>query len=109
MLGAMRRHFPDGVAWTRPEGGLFLWVTLPGGIDSADLFVAARERQVLISRGELFHSDGSGSDTLRLTYASVRPAQIESGIAALGELIRERLAGRTAGSARRVDEAVPIL
>ena len=109
MLGAMRRHFPDGVAWTRPEGGLFLWVTLPDGIDSADLFVAARERQVLISRGELFHSDGSGSDTLRLTYASVRPAQIESGIAALGELIRERLAGKTAGAARRVEEAVPIL
>jgi 2-aminoadipate transaminase len=109
MLGAMRRHFPDGVVWTRPEGGLFLWVTLPPGIDSTDLFVAARDRQVMISRGELFHSDGSGSDTLRLTYASVRPAQIETGVAVLGELVRERSAARAGAATRRVDEAVPIL
>ncbi|MBZ5640044.1 MAG: PLP-dependent aminotransferase family protein [Acidobacteriia bacterium] len=109
MLGALRRHFPDCVVWTRPEGGLFLWVTLPPGIDSADLFVAARDRQVLFSRGELFHSDGSGSDTLRLTYASVKPAQIETGVAVLGELVRERAAARAGAAARRVDEAVPIL
>jgi 2-aminoadipate transaminase len=109
MLGAMRRHFPDGVSWTRPEGGLFLWVILPDEIDSTELFIAARDRHVLISRGELFHSDGSGSDTVRLTYASVQPAQIETGIAVLGELIRERSAARAGGHARRVDEAVPIL
>jgi 2-aminoadipate transaminase len=109
MLDAMRRHFREGVAWTKPEGGLFVWVTLPPGIDSTDLSVAARDRQVLVSRGELFHFDGSGSDALRLTYASVRPAQIETGIAILGELVRERSAARAGASARRVDEAVPIL
>jgi 2-aminoadipate transaminase len=109
MLRAMERHFPEGVAWTKPAGGLFLWVTLPRGIGGPDLFVAARERRVLFSPGELFHSDGSGSDTLRLTYASVQPAQIESGIAVLGELVRERSAARTGAAARRVDEAVPIL
>ncbi len=109
MLDALKRRLPDGVAWARPEGGLFLWVTLPAGIDSTDLFVAARERQVLISRGELFHADGSGRETFRLTYASVRPAQIETGIAVLGELIHERWGGRSENVARRVDEAVPIL
>lgn len=108
MLDGMQAHFPEGVGWTRPEGGLFLWVTLPDGLDGDDLFVAARERQVLISRGDLFHSDGSGRNAFRLTYASVQPAQICSGIATLGELIGERGSSKAASS-RRVDEAVPIL
>ena len=109
MLAALGAHFPEGVKWTRPQGGLFLWVTLPEGMDGNDLFVAARDRNVLFSRGELFHSDGSGRGTLRLTYASVAPARIETGIAVLGGLIRERRAGDAAGADRRAAEALPIL
>jgi DNA-binding transcriptional MocR family regulator len=109
MLEAMRRHFPEGVGWTKPEGGLFLWVTLPAGVEGADLAVAARDRHVLVGHGELFHSGRPGVGSLRMTYASVRPAQIETGIAVLGELIRERAVGERGWAVRRVDEAVPIL
>ncbi len=109
MLAAMDRHFPEGVEWTRPDGGLFLWVTLPAGMDGSDLFVVARERRVLFSRGELFHAEGAGRETFRLTYASVQPAQIESGIEVLGALIRDRWDAGTGALPRRADEAVPIL
>ncbi len=109
MLAALGARFPGGVSWTRPQGGLFLWVTLPEGVDGNDLFVAARDRNVLFSRGGLFHSDGSGQGSLRLTYASVAPARIEAGVAVLGSLIRERLAGAAAGPGPRAADGLPIL
>ncbi len=109
MLAALERHFPGGVSWSRPEGGLFLWARLPEGLDSDELFVAATEKRVLFSRGSLFHATGSGADAIRLTYASVRPAQIEAGIAVLGGLIRDMLPGRAGAAAKRTGDAVPIL
>ena len=109
MIRALEREMPQGVHWTRPLGGLFLWVTLPAGLDSGDLFVAAREHGVLVSRGELFHVDGGGRHALRLTYSAVSPEQIDAGIATLGELLRERLRGGTREPVGRAAEAVPIL
>jgi DNA-binding transcriptional MocR family regulator len=108
MLGALARHFPPDVHWATPTGGLFLWVTLPGGLDSNELFLAARQRGVVFSRGELFHVEGGGRDTLRLTFGAVDPDQIESGVAVLGELIRERRADGSSDSRESPVEAMPI-
>ncbi len=109
MLASLERDFPRGVHWTRPDGGLFLWVTLPARMNSNDLFVAARQRGVLFSRGELFHSDGSGRETLRLTYGGVTPERIESGISILGELLRKHWPAGSADTSGRPAETVPIL
>jgi GntR family transcriptional regulator/MocR family aminotransferase len=108
LLEALDEHFPDGVHWTHPAGGLFTWVTLPEGVDSNELFLAARERGVLFSRGELFHVGASGRNTLRLGFGGVDPKRIPEGIAVLGELIRERLSVRPSAAADARSEAMPI-
>ena len=90
MFEALTRKFPDEAVFARPSGGLFVWVTLPARFDGAGLFAAARRRGVLYSRGDLFHSDGSGHNHLRLTYSAVSPSEIEEGVSVLGELIAQR-------------------
>lgn len=109
MLEALGQHFPEGVTRTRPQGGLFLWLRLPEDLDASDLLVDARQRGVLFSRGELFHVDGGGRDTLRLTYAAASPEQITTGIRILGQLLRERWPSGRREPAGRAVEAVPIL
>jgi DNA-binding transcriptional MocR family regulator len=108
MIAALEREFPTGAEWNRPQGGLFIWVTMPGGFDGGDLFAAARQRGVLFSRGELFHSDGSGGNSFRLTYSAATPEQIDEGVGILGELVRERLPERPDGSNRKSSETMPI-
>lgn len=109
MDAAMREHFPEGARWSLPDGGLFLWVTLPETVDGDELFAAARERGVLIGRGSLFHVGGGGRNTLRLTFASATEEQIRSGIAILGDLLGQRWPRAKTGSRSRELEAVPIL
>ncbi len=109
MLASLARHFPPEVHWTRPSGGLFVWVMLPPGSEGGDLLVAARERGVLFSPGELFHAGGTGRETLRLTYSGETPERIETGIAVLGELIRERWPDGFADRSVPPAESVPIL
>ena len=106
---AMRLEFPPGATWTRPSGGLFLWVALPETVDGEELFAAARERGVLVGRGSLFHVGGTGRNTLRLTFSSATEEQIRSGIAVLGELLRHRWPRDRAASRERSFAAVPIL
>ncbi len=108
MISALERHFPAEARWERPLGGMFLWVRLPAGFDGEDLFVAARQQGVLYSRGELFHSDGSGRSTLRLTYSAASKEQIESGVATLGALIRERWPDRSEPANQGATETMPI-
>jgi len=108
MLVALDRHFPSDVHWSRPTGGLFIWVTLPDGLDSNELFIAARQRGVLFSRGELFHVSGSGRSTLRLAFGGVDPEQIPRGIEILGGLMRERLSEGPSETADARAEAMPI-
>jgi GntR family transcriptional regulator/MocR family aminotransferase len=108
MLAALERHFPVEASWRKPAGGLFVWVALPVGLGGEPLFQAARERGVVYSRGELFHSSGGGGHTLRLTYSTASPEMIERGVAILGELIRERRPERPEHRERPV-ESMPIL
>jgi GntR family transcriptional regulator/MocR family aminotransferase len=108
MMEALQRHFPAEARWDRPIGGMFIWVRLPAAFDGDDLFVAARQNGVLYSRGELFHGDGSGRNTLRLTYSAASQEQIESGVATLGKLIRERWPDEDEPARQSAAETMPI-
>ncbi|MYN12764.1 aminotransferase class I/II-fold pyridoxal phosphate-dependent enzyme [Pusillimonas sp. TS35] len=90
MLDAMDRDFPDTVTWTRPEGGMFIWVTLPAHIDSSELLSRAIERNVAFVPGAPFFAGVEPqANTLRLSFVTVSEARIREGIAILGQLIKE--------------------
>jgi 2-aminoadipate transaminase len=89
MLAALERYFPEGVQWTRPQGGLFLWVTLPEGMDASAILPRAIENKVAYVPGSPFFPNGDGSNSFRLNFSNAQPAQIEEGIRRLGEVISE--------------------
>lgn len=92
MLRQMDEQFPAGVAYTRPEGGMFLWVTLPQGVDTVALLPRAVENKVAYVPGQPFFALGGGQNTMRLSYSSATPEQITQGMRALGQTFREALA-----------------
>jgi DNA-binding transcriptional MocR family regulator len=94
MLAALQKYMPEGVSWTKPEGGMFIWVTLPAGMDGATLLARSIETEkVAFVPGQAFHADGSGANTLRLSFSCADAATIEEGISRLGRLLNaERLA-----------------
>jgi 2-aminoadipate transaminase len=89
MLGALERAIPAGARWTRPEGGMFLWVTLPAAYDAAELLPHAVERQVAFVPGASFHANGGGANTMRLNFSHPSPERIEEGVRRLAEVIAE--------------------
>lgn len=89
MVSAMERHFPEEVRFTRPEGGMFLWVTLPDGISSMDLFEIAIKENVAFVPGQAFYADGSGRNTLRMNYSSSDEDKIEEGVKRLAMAINK--------------------
>jgi len=91
MLQAMKDYFPEGVKWTRPMGGMFLWVTLPEGIDSRDLVDKAIQLKVAYVPGAPFFPNGGGENTLRLNFSNAKPEMIEEGIARLGKVFKEAI------------------
>ncbi len=92
MLEALDEHFPEGVKWTRPEGGMFLWVTLPEGFDAQAMLPKAVEKKVAYVPGRPFHPDGSGANTMRLNFSNASPENIRIGIERLGRLLKAELA-----------------
>ena len=86
LLAALERSLPEGSAWTRPQGGFFTWLTLPGA-DSVQIARRAAEQGVGVVPGTLFFPDGRGADTMRLAYSMVDLAQIDEGIDRLGSLL----------------------
>jgi 2-aminoadipate transaminase len=94
MLAAMAAYFPDGVHWTHPHGGLFLWVTLPEGLDAAELLKVALAHKVAYVPGGAFHPDGGGHNTLRLNFSFCDPQRIETGIRRLGEVFAQAIETR---------------
>jgi len=93
MVDAMRRYFPDGVTFTEPNGGLFLWVTLPEKINTSDLLVKAVEKMVAYIPGTAFFPEGGGYNTMRLNFSKPTGEEIEIGIERLGELFKDALSG----------------
>ena len=91
MLDALDEFFPAGVTWTRPEGGMFIWVTLPAHMDSAELLQAALQKNVAFVPGGPFYANAPEQNTFRLSGGTVAPERIRAGVAVLGELISARL------------------
>ncbi|MGA9350328.1 MAG: PLP-dependent aminotransferase family protein [Anaerolineae bacterium] len=90
MLAAMERHFPPGVTWACPQGGLFLWVQLPEHVDTSEFLNVALQEKVAFVPGRVFYPDEGGKNALRLTFATAGPEKIEEGIKRLGRaLMRE--------------------
>lgn len=87
MLDAMSQHFPETVRWDTPEGGMFLWVTLPAHIDSTRLLEQAVARGVAFVPGAPFYAGDPQRNTLRLSFVTVSEARIREGVRILGELI----------------------
>jgi 2-aminoadipate transaminase len=105
MLDAMAEHFPREATWTHPEGGLFLWATLPDYIDTTDLLARAIEERVAFVPGRAAFVDGRGGSSMRLNFSGVGEDEIREGIRRLGEVIREQVAfyGTLTGQTPAVD------
>ena len=88
MIQMIKRYFPKDVTYTEPEGGMFLWVTLPEGKSSMELFEKAIEDNVAFVPGEAFYLDNSQPNTLRLNFSNSNNAKIEEGIKRLGNAIK---------------------
>ena len=93
MLEALTRHFPPGVRWTRPQGGLFLWATVPRGIDTAKLLQEALAEKVAFVPGAAFYPEGGGHESMRLNFSYAPPEVIEEGIRRLGRVLSRALVG----------------
>lgn len=94
MLEALAAHFPKSARWNAPEGGMFIWVTLPPLIDSASLLQKAVARNVAFVPGAPFYTGVPEHNTLRLSFVTVPAEKIWSGIKVLGELIADELGAR---------------
>lgn len=95
MCEAIDAFFPCEVSYYTPEGGLFLWVILPEGLDAAEMLPEAAARKVAYVPGQPFYVDGRGANTLRMSFASVPPDTIREGVRILGELIKARLTSQS--------------
>lgn len=91
MERALARHMPQGVAWTRAEGGMTLWITLPPGLDAGEMLIHARARGIIFLPGRYFYAQHPQPNTLRLAFASVDEKRISRGIEILGELLKQEL------------------
>jgi len=90
MLAAMEQHIPGDYTWTKPEGGMFIWVEGPAGLDAEALYWKAVERKVAFVPGKYFYIDpADGLPTMRLNFTRPNEATIEAAIAALGRVMRE--------------------
>ncbi|GAA6755561.1 2-aminoadipate transaminase [Thermus thalpophilus] len=92
MLAALDREMPEGVRYTRPQGGMFVWMTLPEGLSAERLFQRAIEENVAFVPGGPFFANGGGENTLRLSYATMDPSRIEEGVRRLGRALKGLLA-----------------
>ena len=94
MIKCFRDQMPENVTWTEPEGGLFLFVTLPRHLDADDIFRKAIERNVAFVSGSSFFCNDSGRNTMRINFSFSNPVEIEEGVKRLSAVIREELASK---------------
>jgi len=91
MTDALGAHMPDGTAWTRPQGGFYVWLTAPDGVDTVALSAAARARKVAYVPGRPFYPAEAGAAQIRLAYSRVADDLIDEGIRRIGEVLRTAL------------------
>jgi 2-aminoadipate transaminase len=97
MLSALHNFFPPEVSWTHPQGGLFLWVTMPPGVDSSRLLELALRQNVAFVPGEPFFPNGDTGSHMRLNFSNAQPEQIREGIRRLSIAVAHELEHRSVG------------
>lgn len=91
LLSLLEEYMPEGVTWTHPEGGLFLFLTMPEGFDAVKFYDVALDAGVAYVAGEFFHPDRSGKNTMRLNFSFMSPERITEGIRLLADLLRHEM------------------
>ena len=87
LLSLLEEHMPEGVRWTRPEGGLFLFLTMPHGFDAVKFYDKALNAGVAYVAGEFFHPDRSGKNTMRMNFSFMAPERMAEGVRLLARLL----------------------
>ena len=91
LLSLLSEHMPQGVRWTHPEGGLFLFLTMPEGFEAVKFYDRSLDAGVAYVAGEFFHPDGSGKNTMRLNFSFMTEEKIRAGVKLLAELLKSEL------------------
>ena len=91
LLGLLEKHMPEGVTWTHPEGGLFLFLTMPEGFEAVKFYDRSLDAGVAYVAGEFFHPDGSGKNTMRMNFSFMSPEKITEGVRLLADLLRDEI------------------
>lgn len=92
LLSLLEEHMPEGVSWTHPEGGLFLFLTMPEGFDAVRFYDRALTAGVAYVAGEFFHPDRCGKNTMRMNFSFMTPDRIAEGVKLLAGLLKEEAA-----------------
>jgi 2-aminoadipate transaminase len=106
---ALRKNMPEGTRWTRPEGGMCLWLELPPGFDASELLIHAKERSVLFAPGRYFYVQNPLPNTLRLAFAGLDEKQITRGVTTLADLLRVEMRKRQRGVRRAERSRVALV
>jgi 2-aminoadipate transaminase len=103
MMDALAEFFPREAEWTRPQGGMFIWVTLPDFIDTTDLLARALRDNVAFVPGNAAYLDGRGRNSMRLNFSASDSDDIREGVRRIGEVVKEQVAlyGTLTGEARK--------
>lgn len=91
LLSLLQEHMPAGVSWTHPEGGLFLFLTMPPGFDAVKFYDKALSAGVAYVAGEFFHPDRSGKNTMRMNFSFMTPERIAEGVKLLAKLLKDEV------------------
>ena len=91
LLSQLEEHMPEGITWTHPEGGLFLFLTMPEGFDAVRFYDKALDAGVAYVAGEFFHPDGSGKNTMRMNFSFMSPQKIKEGVKLLAKLLYDEI------------------
>lgn len=94
MLGLLEKYMPEGTSWTHPDGGLFLWLTLPESIDTVALYDEALAAGVAYVAGSFFYPDGSHRNTMRLNFSFIEESKMEPGIKLLAAVLAKALTNK---------------
>jgi 2-aminoadipate transaminase len=110
MLESLRAHFPREAAWTQPQGGLFIWATLPDYIDTTDLLARALSENVAFVPGRAAYLDGRGGSSMRLNFSGSDETAIREGVRRIGKVVAEQVAlyGTLTGAAPAAGGREPI-
>ena len=91
LLGLLEEYMPEGISWTHPEGGLFLFLTMPEGFDAVKFYDVALDAGVAYVAGEFFHPDRSGKNTMRMNFSFMSPEKITEGVKLLAKLLKDEI------------------